>query len=757
MLGSRTLHLTSQGWSAPRMAVWTMWMLLGVFLVGLLVHGEGFNPFVDGWLGLLATWAPVVVCWMVAVRARTVLVPSLVSLGCTAFAAGNTYYVLAVSGSLALPFPSPADVGYLLFYPFVLAGMFTFLLRRHQGFAWSVLLDGVVGSLGAAAVLAVLLGPLLPEVAAVPSLATAVAVAYPLLDLLVLSVAAGIAALPGLAAGRHGLLLLMLGLTVFAASDVVYAFRVANDTYQVGTVLDAGWMLGLCLIATWADRLGRDATATGAPERGAWRPVVPAAATAAALGVLILGTQAPVSVPAVSLAGATLVAAGVRTQLAFRQLVTLAELRRQARTDDLTGLPNRRALYASVSARLAASPGRRCAFLLLDVDRFKEINDSLGHDVGDRLLVKIGERLTHRLGTGDLMARIGGDEFAMLLDGAGPDQATAVAAELRAALAEPVTLEGIALQVNVSVGIAVAPDQGNDLHVLMRKADMAMYKAKTLHSGHRVFVSEDNSHGDDRLRTLQELRAAVADDQLELHYQPKVDIATGDLAGVEALVRWNHPTRGLLYPDSFLLLAEEAGLMNDLSNRVLAVALDQAALWQSRGDPLSVAVNLSASSLIDADLPERVFSMIKQRRLPASALVLEITEDFMMPDRRRAREILSRLHEGGIQISVDDFGTGYSSLSYLRDLPINELKLDRSFLVSMSEDPRAAALVAATITLAHGLGLTVVAEGVEDGRALDQLSRYGCDQAQGFYISRAVPAPSLDQWRVLRRQAAAAS
>lgn len=290
----------------------------------------------------------------------------------------------------------------------------------------------------------------------------------------------------------------------------------------------------------------------------------------------------------------------------------------------------------------------------------------------------------------------------------------------------------------------------------MRKADMAMYKAKTLHSGHRVFVSEDNSHGDDRLRTLQELRAAVADDQLELHYQPKVDIATGGLAGVEALVRWNHPTRGLLYPDSFLLLAEEAGLMNDLSNRVLALALDQAALWQSRGDPLSVAVNLSASSLIDADLPERVFSMIKERRLPASALVLEITEDFMMPDRRRAREILSRLHEGGIRIAVDDFGTGYSSLSYLRDLPINELKLDRSFLVSMSEDPRAAALVAATISLAHGLGLIVVAEGVEDRRALDQLSRYGCDQAQGFYISRAVPALVLDQWRVLRRQAAAA-
>jgi EAL domain-containing protein (putative c-di-GMP-specific phosphodiesterase class I) len=273
-----------------------------------------------------------------------------------------------------------------------------------------------------------------------------------------------------------------------------------------------------------------------------------------------------------------------------------------------------------------------------------------------------------------------------------------------------------------------------------------MYGAKRARSGHRVYHESDDTDGDLRLRTLQDLRVALVEDQLTLHYQPKVDLRTGDVRGVEALVRWDHPTRGLLYPDSFLGLAEEADLMRRLTELVLAMALDQAASWHSGGRPLAVAVNLSAGSLVDNDLPERIAALLRSRGLPATALQLEITEETLMADRDRARLILERLRDAGVQISVDDFGTGYSSLAYLRELPINELKLDRSFVFPMADDARAAALVVSTIALVHSLGLRMVAEGVEDRIAFDELTRHGCDQAQGFYLSRPLPAAELDAW-----------
>ena len=449
---------------------------------------------------------------------------------------------------------------------------------------------------------------------------------------------------------------------------------------------------------------------------------------------------------AVLFASAALIMAAVRTQLAFRKLVSMADLQSQALTDDLTGLPNRRALYATVPLRLAASTDRPSALLLLDLDRFKEVNDSLGHNVGDRLLVHVGRRLAEQLGADDLLARLGGDEFALLLGDAGPEDAAAMADKLRAALAEPFTLEGIALQANVSIGIALYPHHGLDLTGLLRKADMAMYVAKSTRAGHQIYVSANDSRGDERLRTLQELRVALRDDELTLHYQPKIDLATGEVRGVEALVRWNHPRRGLLHPDQFLTLVEEAGMMHDMTQVVLGKALDQAAIWQTQGRPVTVAVNLSASSLIDASLPARIGAMIADRALSASALLLEITEDFLMADRDRAHGILTLLRESGIQIAIDDFGTGYSSLSYLRDLPIDEIKLDRSFVLPMADNTRAATLVASTIALAHGLGMRIVAEGVEVEDAYLDLARLGCDQAQGYFISRPLPAAALDAW-----------
>ena len=660
-----------------------------------------------------------------------------------------------LAGGGSLPFPSLADLGYLGFYPLMLAALAVAVRRHVLGLGSSVWLDCAVGSLGAATVLAVLLGPVLGSALISSSeLAIVVAVAFPMFDLVLVAAVAGVAVLGGRHLGNR-LLLLLAGLMVFAAADVVYALQVAANTYVVGTVLDAGWAIGLVLLVLWVDGVER-ADRAAAPETsqatGKAAMLIPVMATAAGLGVLLVSSRVPLSTLAVALAGVTLVAATSRTQVAFRQVAWMADLRRLASTtDDLTGLPNRRALYAEGHARLVEPQRRRLALLMLDLDKFKEVNDSLGHHAGDLLLVQVGISLSAHLREGDLLARLGGDEFAVLLEDAGHDEAVDVAVKLRAALAEPFALEDIALHTSVSVGIALFPDHGLDLSSLLRRADIAMYKAKTSGTGQHVYDTADDADNATRLQTMEELRTALTTDQLVVHYQPKVDLDTGEVNSVEALVRWDHPTRGLLYPDAFLNLVEESALMPGLTRVVLAQALDQVAKWRVQGRPLVVAVNLSASSLVDADLPEQVASMLAARGVPPRALQLEITEDFLMADRERAREILTQLRHSGVQISVDDYGTGYSSLSYLRDLPVDELKLDRSFVFPMSDDARAAALVASTIDLAHSLGLRMVAEGVETEVAYRELARLGCDQGQGYYMSRPVPAAELDYWLDNRR------
>nr|WP_244962657.1 EAL domain-containing protein [Cryobacterium roopkundense] len=422
----------------------------------------------------------------------------------------------------------------------------------------------------------------------------------------------------------------------------------------------------------------------------------------------------------------------------------------QARTDELTGLPNRRALYSEIPKRLAVDPRRRSALFLLDLDKFKEVNDSLGHDIGDLLLIQVSQRLGGKLASSDFLARLGGDEFAILLYGSSAERAVTVAETLRSALSEPFVLDGVTVQVGASIGISLYPDQGDALGALLRKADMAMYRAKALRSGHHVYRDTDNTDGDERMRTLAELREGLENDQFVVHYQPKIDLDTNDVRGVEALVRWNHPLRGLVYPDDFIPLVEQAGLMKTLTGIVLEKALDQTKVWHAQGRPLTVAVNISASSLIDLELPDRILGLLTDRGLSPSVLMLEITEDFLMADRDRARAILVRLRAMGTRIAVDDFGSGYSSLSYLRDLPIDELKLDKSFIMSMSGNARATALVASTIDLAHSLGLRMVAEGVESGGDYAYLASRGCDVAQGLYVSGPVAAEELDRWLASR-------
>jgi diguanylate cyclase (GGDEF)-like protein len=420
--------------------------------------------------------------------------------------------------------------------------------------------------------------------------------------------------------------------------------------------------------------------------------------------------------------------------------VRAEEGERKALYDALTGVGNRVLLALELRAALD-EPDPDFALLMVDLDHFKEINDGYGHAAGDEVLRVVAGRLQEVAGPLDVVCRMGGDEFTVLVR---PASATeAVITNITSALSEPILHEGIELRTSGGVGHALA-GPGKDERAILTEADDALYIAK--HYG-----GADPAEVAARLRTVQELRTALDLEQFVVHYQPKVDLDTGEVHNVEALVRWDHPTRGLVYPDAFIDLVEEFGLMPALTWNVLTQALDQVADWEEQGQVLTVAVNLSASALSDATLPERVTSMLAARGVPPRDLQLEVTEEVLMVDLDRSRDTLDRLRQAGIQISIDDFGTGYSSLSYLRDLPIDELKLDHSFIFPMADDARAAALVAAAIALAHSLGLRMVAEGVETSVAYDQLKRLGCDQGQGYFMSRAVPAAEFELWLSARR------
>ncbi|MEO5778496.1 MAG: EAL domain-containing protein [Arthrobacter oryzae] len=731
--------------SGPAVA---MWLVVAGYLVALAMHGNGYSLWIDGWLGPVAIWMPALVCWAAVVRRRLWSIPSVaVSLAVTCFALGDQYYILASDGGAGIPDISLADAGYLAVYPLMFIALAATVRRRAPQWAQSVLLDAAVGALGAAAVLAVVLDPVLsPETEDPLSAAAVVSAAYPLMDLVLISAAVGMAAAPKLQLGRSGVPLIA-GLFVFAFSDAAYALLTAEDAYVIGTLLDAGWVLGLALMAVWVEHPPAEVAPGPAPGQP-HALAVSTTATLAGLSILTMGAFTLVPGRAVLLSCLTLVLAALRAQVAFRDLAKMADLRVLSRTDDLTGLPNRRAFHADVPDVLAAE--KRGALLIMDLDKFKEVNDGLGHEYGDMLLAEVGQRLAGHVRAVDVLARIGGDEFAVLLPAAGRTHAAARAAELRAAVGAPVTLDGITLRPDVSIGIALWPDEGNDLSGLLRKADVAMYRAKTSRSGHHVYSAADDTRGAERLRDLEELRIALTCGHLTLYYQPKLDVASGLIDGVEVLIRWDHGNRGMLKPGEFLPLLEEAGLMPRMTDWVLEQALDQARSWQSGGRSLTVAVNISAASLADDTLPDRVAAMIAARRLPPAALTLEITEDFLVADPARARLILLRLRQTGIRISIDDFGTGYSSLAYLRDLPLDELKLDQSFVASLGADPRATTLVQTTVTLAHGLGLRMVAEGVENREAFEELQRLGCDEVQGYLIARPMPAADLTGWLAAR-------
>ena len=414
--------------------------------------------------------------------------------------------------------------------------------------------------------------------------------------------------------------------------------------------------------------------------------------------------------------------------------------------DPLTRLPNRVMLTARFERELIAGHpvGSKTGFLLIDLDHFKDVNDTLGHVFGDQLLKKVGAQLATELRDGDVLARLGGDEFGVLLPGVnGLAETLAVAARLQASLSVPFVVEGVDLTTEASIGAVVSGMHGDDASTLFQHADIAMYNAKEQGVGVLAYDSTIDHHTPERLQLIGDLRRALDDDEFLLHYQPQIDLKTGQICGVEALIRWQHPSRGLVPPDAFIPIAEHTALIAPLTRKVLEMALEQVRAWLGEGFVIPVSVNLSARNLLDEEIHDEILDQLRTNGLPAELLQLEITESAIMADPERARAMLIRLHESGLRLSIDDFGAGYTSLGQLKDLPLAELKIDRSFVMSMEDDPANALIVRSIVELSHNLGLTAVAEGVETESELATLISYGCDVAQGYHFSRPLTPDAL--------------
>jgi diguanylate cyclase (GGDEF)-like protein len=417
----------------------------------------------------------------------------------------------------------------------------------------------------------------------------------------------------------------------------------------------------------------------------------------------------------------------------------------QSLHDPLTGLPNR-ALFTRELGE-ALQPGALLGVLLLDLDRFKEVNDTLGHHNGDLLLEQVGSRLREALRTGDVVARLGGDEFAVLVpDIRGEQAAVQVARGIAELLERPFAIGDISVDVGASVGIAIAPAHGEDPGTLLRRADVAMYTAKSGQTTVEVYRADHDGYSAERLSLVSDLRHALHHGGLAVHYQPQIDLTDGNVYGAEALVRWDHPTRGRLQPDEFIAIAEHTGLVRRLTHVVLDDALAECRRWWDRGHRVRVSVNVSARALVEPTLPDDVAASLARHHLPATALCVEVTESSIMADPKRAIEVLERIQATGVTIAVDDFGTGYSSLAYLKGLPVRELKIDKSFVLTMRDQATDSAIVQTIVDLARNLDLAVCAEGVEDAEVAELLRQKGCDLAQGYHYARPLPADAFLAW-----------
>jgi diguanylate cyclase (GGDEF)-like protein len=670
---------------------------------------------------------------------------SIFAFGISIYGLGNVLWAAWIEHLPNPPIPSICDGMWLTLYPACYVGILGLARVRERKVPARIWLDGIVAGLGVAAIGAtIVLRPVLASVSG-NTAAVITEMAYPICDLLLAALIVGVLALRGWKLDRMWAML-GVGFLALAAADCMYALQVAGGASAPSTATNFAYDIGVMLLALAAWQPGATVETDTAPSVAVLG--IPAAFTASALGLLIYDHFSRLDPLALALALATMLAAFARTGLAFRDVQALADTRRQALTDDLTAMPNRRDFLRRLRDGILASAASSTsmALLIVDLDHFKELNDTLGHDAGDHLLRQVGKRLHAVLRSGDTAARLGGDEFGVLLcDTFDTERAEVVADKILRAIGEPFPIKGLSLRVTASIGIAIYPDDANDDEQLMQHADIAMYDAKTAHSGRACYARERDNHSLERLTLASELSQALETGEIEAHFQPKADASSHRIVGVEALVRWRHPTRGMIPPAEFVTLAEQAGLGRALTRRMLELALSQIKVWRDSGLDLHVAVNTTVADLQDTQFPEEVAAMLATYDLAPEVLVLEVTENMVLADPVRVGDVLAQLGELGLGLSLDDFGTGYSSLTHLKALPVGEVKIDRSFVGRMTSDPVDAAIVEATIRLAHSIGIRVVAEGIEDQQTWSSLVDNRCELVQGYALSRPLPAAELEQ------------
>jgi diguanylate cyclase len=721
--------------------------LVLLYLASTILRPRGTSiALYDVWVGNLGYSGCVVMCAWRAIAQR----PgrwgwAALAGGLAFFTAGSVLWTAVVQYSTPVPYPSIADFCFLADYPLAFLGIGLLVRETLPNTTKIIWVDGLIAALGVAALEATLvIGPISQANHGDPG-TVATNIAYPIGDLVLFTMVVGVFAVRGWRPGRLWWTL-GAGLVIFAAADSVYVLRVTSGTYVTGTPLDSTWAIAAFLMATAAwQGLHAGAEIKSSPMIQAPN-FVPVLFLLSSLGIVVYATEHRHLLLGVVLATATLAIAIARSAYAFRQLRALADSKREARTDELTGLPNRRLFFERLVVCFEPSPTpHRLAVLMIDLDRFKEINDSLGHHVGDDVLRQLGPRLTAAVGSTGTVARLGGDEFGLVLSPlVDPTAATDMAERVREALREPFQLKGMSLRVDASIGIALAPDHGTTPESVLQKADVAMFAAKRAHAPWQIYSSEHDQNARERLELMEDLRDALRRREIVLYYQPILDLSKGKVTGAEALARWQHPSRGILPPAVFLGLVADAGLMGPFTMSVLDQALIQQARWSKQGYDLGVSVNISAASLRDEELPDKVAALISTYNVNPARITLEITEDSFIADPEQALLILERLRSLGVELSIDDFGTGFSSLTYIRRLPVSELKLDRTFLTGAPRDKRAVSVIHSTVDLAHSLGLRIVAEGIENLDALGLVDDLGCDAAQGYLIGRPVPADEFD-------------
>ena len=668
---------------------------------------------------------------------------NIVGIGLLCSAIGDVHYSLNRFGEQAGSTASLSDALWLAPYLAFYAGMGLLVRAGTRHFDASMWLDGIAVALAFSALSALALDVLLTDSRA----QLVLLISYPLADLMFTALVVGIWAARGWEVNGFWAPLVCAG-AINAVADTAYLFMIATGTFREEPPVSSLWSAAAMFVAIAAWRDVRDLAPTRLDGRRLL--VVPVAVALMSLTVLLGDLVTPVRPLTQILAAAAVGAVVVRTALTFKEVALLADARRAARTDELTGLANRRAFHQHLAAALdPPDHPPQAAVLMIDLDRFKAVNDTLGHHVGDRLLTLVGQRFSGRVRAADVVARLGGDEFAVLLHGADLPAARRAAVALHNQLDEPFSIESAMLQVGGSIGVAACPDHADDVEGLLRCADAGMYASKARGGGVTVFDAVA-SQPDDLARIANGTPAHRLPDNLagsfRLRFQPRLDLHSRRFTGMEALVRWHHPQRGLLTSEEFFPPAEQTALLPRLTDAVLREALARSRACSELGRRLTVAVSVPGTSLQEPAFADRVAALLAEFRLPPSSLVIQIAERGTPLAGPGSREALHALRATGVRLGLDDFGSCPSPSTRLLDLPVDEIKLDPPLVTDLDTDPRAAIIVTSAAALAHRLGMAVVADGIETAAVLDAVLASGCDYGQGRRIARPLTFVELESW-----------